>query len=145
MKWEPVDIIRFAALVGGFLLCGLGSYLMWLGVGAQGEVNIRSTIVSGAIKTGSAGLFIIFFGFLIVLFVLATLTAKMSAAHATPSARKTKSESIGRAMAIQFVALIVSGALAAAGLGPGFGGLAVALGVGLLFTGFAYMEFATQE
>ncbi len=118
---------------------------MWLGVGAEGEVNIKSTLVSGAIKTGSAGLFIIFFGFLIVLFVLGTLTAKASAAHTSISARKTKSQSIGRAIVIQFVALVISASLAAAGLGQGFGGLAIALGIGLLFTGIAYMEFATNE
>lgn len=76
MKFEPADIIRFAALVGGFLLCALGALLMWLGVGAEGAVDIKSAVLSGSIKTGSAGLFTLFFGFGIIIFVLGSLNAK---------------------------------------------------------------------
>lgn len=145
MKWEPTDIIRLVALLGGFFLCALGAYLMWLGVGAEGTVDIKSSVLSGTVKTGSAGLFIIFFGFSIVLFVLATLTAKASISSISPTARHSKAKAIGRAFAALFVATFVSGTLAALGYGPGFTFLALGLGVTMIFAGGAYLETSSNE
>lgn len=145
MKWEPTDIIRLVALLGGFFLCALGAYLMWLGVGAEGTVDIKSSVLSGTVKTGSAGLFIIFFGFSIVLFVLATLTAKASASSFSSSARHSKAKSIGGAFAALLVATFISGALGALGYGAGFAFLSMGLGMMMLFAGGAYLEVSSNE
>lgn len=145
MKWEPTDIIRLVALLGGFFLCALGAYLMWLGVGAEGTVDIKSSVLSGTVKTGSAGLFIIFFGFSIVLFVLATLTAKASLASTSLTKRHSKAKAIGQAFSALFIATVGSGALGAFGYGPGFAFLALGLGMMMLFAGGAYLQVAANE
>jgi energy-converting hydrogenase Eha subunit E len=143
--WQPSDILRLIALVGGFLLCGLGAYLMWLGVGAEGSVDIKSSILSGSVKTGSAGLFLIFFGGAIVMFVLATLGASAGAKSATPVVRKTTAHSIGVAFFVVLTALVLAAALGAFGYGDGFGILAIFLGLFLLLTAAAYAEFASRD
>lgn len=145
MKWEPIDITRLVALAGGFILCGLGAYMMWLGIGAEGVVDIKSSVLSGTVKTGSAGLFIMFFGFAIILFVLATLTAKASVAHVSLNQRRSKAKNIGIAFMGVLVAFIVCGALGALGFGQGFAPLAMFLGVMLLLIGVAYIEISSSE
>ena len=144
-NWQPSDILKLIALLGGFFLCALGAGLMWLGVGAEGTVDIKSSVLSGTVKTGSAGLFIIFFGFAIVLFVLASLGANASSKEASSSVRRSKSHTIGIAFFALLVALLVSAGLGAAGYGNGFGLLAAFLGVALIITGGAYVELASSE
>ena len=143
--WQPSDILKLIALLGGFALCGLGAFMMWLGIGAEGSVDIKSSVLSGSIKTGSAGLFLIFFGAAIVMFVLASLGASASAKSASPITRKAKSHTIGIAFFVVLIALIVSAAFGAAGYGAGFGILAMFLGAMLIITGGAYVEFASRE
>jgi hypothetical protein len=144
-SWQPSDILKLLALLGGFALCGLGAYMMWLGVGAEGAVDIKSSVMSGSIKTGSAGLFLIFFGSAIVLFVLASLSVGAQAKSITPFVRKTTAHNIGVAFFIILAALVVSGALGAMGYGAGFAGLAMFLGLMLICTGAAYTEFASRD
>ena len=62
VSWQPADVIRLAALIGAFLLA-VGSLMMWFGISADGAIDIKSTVVSGSIKTASAGLFILFLPF----------------------------------------------------------------------------------
>jgi hypothetical protein len=139
MKFEPHDIIRFAALVGGFLLCGLGALLMWLGVGAEGAVDIKSAVLSGSIKTGSAGLFTLFFGFGIIIFVLGSLNAKSANAQLSSIQRKSRTKHIAQAFWGILVAFLISSSLGALGYGAGFGPAALFLGCLLAFTGIAFV------
>lgn len=132
MKWEPSDIIRLVALIGGFLLCGLGAYLMWLGVGAEGAVDIKSSVLSGTIKTGSAGLFMLFFGFGIIIFVLASLNAKSQNATLSFADRKSKTKQILYAFWGVLACFVAAASLGALGYGTGFGVVAFFFG-GLLF------------
>jgi hypothetical protein len=55
-----IDVIRLVALLGAILLFALGAFMMWQGISAEGAIDIRSSVLSGSIKTGSTGLFIAF-------------------------------------------------------------------------------------
>lgn len=138
MKWEPADIIRFTALIGGFLLCGLGALLMWLGVGAEGAVDIRSSLLSGTIKTGSAGLFTLFFGFGIIVFVLLSLTVKSANTHLTQVQRKSRTKHIAQAFVATFIAFVAFAALAGT-YGASFAPVAAFLGILLFGIGATYV------
>lgn len=144
MNWEPKDIIRLTALVGGFVLCGVGGVLMWLGVGAEGSVDIKSSVLTGTVKTGSAGLFTLFFGFGIIIFVLASLSAKMGGPLTEPQ-RRSRVRHIGYAFAGELVAFLVMATLGATGYGQGFGAAAFFLGLLLLITGGAYLVQLESE
>lgn len=143
--WQPSDIIKLIALLGAFALCGIGAYMMWLGIGAEGTVDIKSSVMSGTVKTGSAGLFLIFFGSAIVIFVLASLSAGATAKSTAPVARKSTAHSIGVAFFVILAALIGSASLAAMGYGNGFSALAMFLAFFLIITGAAYAEFASRD
>lgn len=145
MKWEPADIIRLAALLGGFLLCGLGAYLMWLGVGADGVVDIKSSVLSGTIKTGSAGLFTLFFGFGIIIFVLATLSAKSQNAGLSFAERKSKTKQISYAFWAVLACFVATASFNALGYGAGFGAAAFFLGGLLVFIGIAFVVQLENE
>lgn len=72
-KWTPSDWLKVGGLLVGLALSLVGAFMMYHGIAAEGAIDLKSSVVSGTIKTGSAGLFICFFGFLIVVFVLASL------------------------------------------------------------------------
>jgi hypothetical protein len=59
--WKPNDWIRLTALIGGFVLFVLGAVMLYQGVVAQGDIDLRSTFLSGTIKAASAGLYVCFF------------------------------------------------------------------------------------
>ena len=145
MTWTPNDIIRLTALIGGFLLCALGSLLMWLGVGADGVVDIKSSVLSGTVKTGSAGLFILFFGFAVVVFVVASLVAREGATQLSATQRKSRTMHIVRAFWGVLFAFVAMASLAAFGANSAFGGAAIFLGFLLFFTGVAYIAQLEPE
>jgi hypothetical protein len=145
MKWEPSDIIRFTALIGAFLLSILGALMMWRGIAAEGAIDIKSSVLTGSIKTGSAGLFITFLAFVIIVFVLSSLvqsTLKSSQPLATGHA---KSKRIAKLLIVLFVGLIVSAGLAAFGYARGFAILAGFFGFLLIPVGIAYLAFLENE
>lgn len=72
-KFTPTHWIILAVLVCSFAMVGLGAWMLYAGIAAEGAVDIKTTIASGTIKTGSAGLFIIFFAFLVIIAALALL------------------------------------------------------------------------
>ena len=71
--WSPTDWIRLVALIGAFLLFGLGAWMLFQGIVAEGIVDLKSSVLSGTIKASSAGLYICFFALFIIIFVLVTL------------------------------------------------------------------------
>src|SRR5436190_22153145 len=105
--WKPNDWLKLIALLGAFGLFGVGSWMLFSGISAEGFVDLKSTLLSGTLKASSAGLYICFFGLFIIIFVLGTLIA--SAAQGRGRARR---------LAWLFWALL--SALAACGLGVAF-------------------------
>ena len=96
-------------------------------------------MLSGTVKTASAGLFTIFFGFGIIVFVLATLNAKAASAHLTQAQRKSRTKHITFAFWGLLASFLLTATLGALGHGAGFGGAAFFLGAMLALTGIAYV------
>lgn len=67
MNKQPIDPYRMVGLIAGIVFFGIGIYLVLHGVAAEGTIDIQSTILSGKITAGSAGLFVLFFSFFIIM------------------------------------------------------------------------------
>ena len=76
LYWKPNDWLRLISLVGAFGLFGVGSWMLFQGISAEGFVDLKSTLLSGTLKTSSAGLYICFFALFIIIFVLVTLVSR---------------------------------------------------------------------
>jgi len=138
MKWEPADVMRLVALIGALVMFGLGALMMWQGISAEGAIDVKSSVLSGSIKTGSAGLFMVFLSFLVIVFVLSSIGKKSTVLH---DQFQSKSSRLGKGLVALLVACVASGALAALGFGHGFGLLAVFLGFAFFMGGVAYLTF----
>lgn len=112
---------------------------MWLGVGAEGAVDIKTSLLSGRIETGSAGLFTLFFGFCTIIFVVTNTTANENLQNRPFQNRKSKSHQIILAFWGVLVGFLACTILGAIGYGPGFGLGAAFLALMLVFTGSAYL------
>lgn len=66
--WNPSEIRKLIAQIAGFGFGAAGVWLLISGVRATGSLNITSSALSGKIESGSAGLFLIFLGFFLILF-----------------------------------------------------------------------------
>ena len=75
-KFSPTHWIVLASLLGSFVMFGVGAWMLYAGIAADGAVDIKTTLASGTIRTGSAGLFIIFFAFLVIISSLALLASR---------------------------------------------------------------------
>ena len=64
--WTPAEIRRLIAQLAGVALTVGGFVLLVLGIRASGRINVSSSILSGEIESGSAGLFLLFIGFLLI-------------------------------------------------------------------------------
>jgi hypothetical protein len=73
MPWKPNDWLRLISLVGAFTLFGVGSWMLFQGISAEGVVDLKSTLLSGTLKASSVGLYVCFFALFIIIFVLVTL------------------------------------------------------------------------
>jgi hypothetical protein len=142
MKWEPSDVLRLVALIGALVMFGLGAFMMWQGISAEGAIDIKSSVLTGSIKTGSAGLFIAFLSFAVIVFVLTSIGKRPTQ---SPSQDLSKSKRLGKGLAALLVACIVSGGLSAAGFGSGFAMLSVFLGFAFFLGGIAYLTFLENE
>ena len=59
--------MRLILLVSGIIFFGVGVWMIKSGISAEGSIDIRSEVLSGSLKTGSAGLFITFFSFFMIM------------------------------------------------------------------------------
>ncbi len=75
MKIEFNDILRLVTLVAAIVFFSIGIWMIVNGISAEGAIDIKSAVVSGSLKTGSAGLFIVLLSFILAVF---TLTPSMS-------------------------------------------------------------------
>ncbi|MDP8213069.1 MAG: hypothetical protein P9X22_07275 [Candidatus Zapsychrus exili] len=67
MKWEPTHIIKLVGLIIGFILALLGVFLLSKDIQALGSISIQTLFGSGKITSGSAGLFLLFFSFFVII------------------------------------------------------------------------------
>lgn len=142
MKWEPSDVIRLVALIGALIMFCVGAFMMWQGISAEGAIDIKSSVLSGSIKTGSAGLFIAFLAFAVMVFVL---TAAGQKAFASSASTESRAERLGRGLVALLLGCVVTGGLAAAGYGVGFAALAMFLGFAFFMGGIAYLTFLEND
>ncbi|MBT8763096.1 hypothetical protein KFV02_04035 [Desulfohalobiaceae bacterium Ax17] len=69
-KWEIGHIFRLIVLIAGLAFFCTGIWMINSGIKAEGSVDIKSAIVSGTVKSGNAGLFIVVLAFLLMVFSL---------------------------------------------------------------------------
>jgi hypothetical protein len=67
MKLTFDQIMRLLLLLSGVVFFGVGVWMIQAGIKAEGSIDIRSEVLSGSLKTGSAGLFVTFFAFFMIL------------------------------------------------------------------------------
>ena len=68
--WTPKEIRKLITLISGLVFFCLGIYLMCNQIKADGSIDIKTTLLTGHIKSGSAGLFICFFAVVMLLISL---------------------------------------------------------------------------
>jgi predicted PurR-regulated permease PerM len=112
---------------------------MWLGVGAEGAVDIKTNLLSGRIETGSAGLFTIFFGFCTIIFVISNTTVNENIQSRLTPHRKSKAHQIVLAFWGVLTGFLICTILGALGYGPGFAFGAAFLALMLCLVGGAYV------
>ncbi len=66
IKWTPSEIRKTIVLIVGILLAITGIILIIYNVQAEGSVSIDMNILKGEIKSGSAGLLLLFFSFFLI-------------------------------------------------------------------------------
>jgi hypothetical protein len=125
--WKPNDWIRLAALVGGFLMFLVGAWMLYLGIKAEGAVDLKSAMFSGTVRATSAGLYICFFSLFIIGGVLTTLVIPQR----SEASAKTRHERLIQVFWALLVGLVVCGSVTAitgsSALSLGIGVIAVAL------------------
>jgi hypothetical protein len=84
MKPTFEQMMRLLLLLSGIAFFGVGVWMIRSGIKAEGSIDIRSEMLSGSIKTGSAGLFLTFFSFFMI--VASVLFSKR------PSVARAKSD-----------------------------------------------------
>jgi Mn2+/Fe2+ NRAMP family transporter len=148
-RWTPTDWLKLVALVGGFCLFALGAWILHLGIAAEGIVDIKSTIVSGTLKTASAGLFICFFAFLVIIFSLVSLyTPSKTGTTAKPGGAKSKSDKLRPffwALLAGVIFCAIGAAMTEAGARTAFISVGTTLGMGLIFLIAAIVRVVVDE
>lgn len=144
MKWEPQDVIRLIALIGAIGLFCLGDAMMWQGISAEGAIDLKSSVLSGSLKTGSAGLFIAFLSFFVMVFVLSGVSHKASSFASSRTDERSRFKRLLPVFFVLLIALAVSTALASAGY-PGFIGMAFLSGLLLLIVVIALLTFLETD
>ncbi len=65
--WTPQEVRKLIAQIAGSIFGIAGVILIIKDIKATGHINVSSKVLSGQIETGSAGLFLIFISFLLIL------------------------------------------------------------------------------
>jgi hypothetical protein len=144
MPWEPQDRIRIVALVGALVMFLLGAIMMWKGVSAEGIIDLKSSLISGSLKTGSAGLFICFLSFVMIVFIISNPSNKPISRFFKYSDDRSRFKKL---LPVFFALLtIFSISVAAAAFGREiFGFLAFGSGFLLLIVTVGMLEFLGSE
>jgi hypothetical protein len=78
--WTPKEVRKLIILIAGILFVFFGIYLMVNQVVTTGSIDISSSLITGKIQSGSAGLFIAFIG---LIMSLSSLISKESSVFPT--------------------------------------------------------------
>jgi hypothetical protein len=105
MKISVSDLLRVIAMLSGIVLLFVGIDMIRDGLSAEGTIDIKSSLFSGSLKTGSSGLFVCFFGFMIVGLALLSTVARTEKSGEGPSAST---------MRVKFALTVFFGLLASA-------------------------------
>ena len=60
-NWTPNDWLRLIGLVGGMCLFGLGVWMLYQGITAEGALDLNSSLISGKLKTVAPSLCLLLF------------------------------------------------------------------------------------
>jgi hypothetical protein len=71
--WTPKEVRKTIVLISGIAFVFFGIYLMVHQVNTTGTIDINSTFLTGKIQSGSAGLFVAFFGLILSLSSMVTV------------------------------------------------------------------------
>ena len=66
MKPTFDQVLRLVVCVAGLVFFGVAIWMVQKGISANGVIDIKSEVLSGHLETGSAGLFLAFFSFLMI-------------------------------------------------------------------------------
>ena len=91
---------RLITLIAGIVFFAVGVVMVILGVQADGVIDLKSTFASGSIKTGSAGLFVVFFSFFLI------ITALLYHGQEKPSTNAVSRSSTKKAFGL-FIGLVI--------------------------------------
>lgn len=140
-RWKPADVVRLIAMLGAFILFCIGVLMMWKGIAVEGAIDIKSSVLSGTIKTASAGLFVAFLSFVVIIFVLTTMGGHVWPAESQVSKdQKTGLKGFVLAFWILLALSLLTGSLSALGYGQGFGAMSMGVGFGAFVLGFGLMS-----
>jgi hypothetical protein len=57
--WEIGHTFRLILLIAAIAFFAIGLWMIYSGIQAEGTIDVKSALVSGTVKSGSAGIFII--------------------------------------------------------------------------------------
>ena len=135
-RWSSADWLRLTIAIGSFGLFAAGGWLMYLGITADGLVDVKTSLASGTLKTGSAGLFMCFFAFLMIVFCLITVPSKSDETPVVHS-RSRKLIPILAFSAVGFLVCVIASALVSPDLRSPF-----SIGMGLFGSTAGSLVFA---
>ena len=69
-KWEIGHTFRLILLVAAIVFFAIGLWMIYSGIKAEGTIDIKSVVVSGTVKSGSAGIFVVVLSFMLMVLSL---------------------------------------------------------------------------
>jgi hypothetical protein len=98
------DTIRLIIAVAGAVFFGIGILMLYVGIKAEGSLDVSTGLFSGQLKTGDAGVIVLFLSFILMLASLIRFPSFAALAFGLKNNRQ-------RAVAL-LVSLVVLGAIA---------------------------------
>ncbi len=69
-RWEIGHTFRLILLIAAIAFFAIGLWMIYSGIQAEGTIDVKSALVSGTVKSGSAGIFIIVLAFMLMVLSL---------------------------------------------------------------------------
>ncbi|MDP3029587.1 MAG: hypothetical protein Q8O04_08850 [Deltaproteobacteria bacterium] len=69
-RWEIGHTFRLILLIAAIVFFGIGLWMIYSGIKAEGTIDVKSALVSGTVKSGSAGIFITVLSFMLMVLSL---------------------------------------------------------------------------
>jgi hypothetical protein len=73
-RWEIGHTFRLILLVAAIAFFAVGLWMIYSGIKAEGTIDIKSVVVSGTVKSGSAGIFVTVLSFMLMVLSLPGLS-----------------------------------------------------------------------